>query len=397
MNHEIRNLPRLLYLSDVPVESSYHGSTLIYRLLQNYPRDSVIIVEGNIVVSAVHRRLCGVPYATVRIGSGRLLHTRFARWYSSFLTLNAAGRARRLNRILADFQPQAVLTITHGFLWETAAQLAAMRNIPVHLICHDDWPRVTNVVGPFKTRVDRRFKSIYRQAASRLCVSPGMRDAYRTRYGLDGEVLYPCRAANCRLYEEPAPRLAEASRGLTVGFGGTINTPGYARALVSLAEILESVRGRLLIFGPLLTEDAHRVGLTRPNVELCGMLPSDELMLRFREKVDVLFVPMSFAHGDRDNMAMGFPAKLTDATAVGLPILIYGPPYCSAARWALENPGVAELVCDENVIFLAAAVNRLACDPAHRITLAQSAMNVGLKYFDHHAAEQILYQALRKH
>ena len=41
-------LPRLLYVGDVPVEASYHGSALIYRLLQRYPVERLRIVEGNI-------------------------------------------------------------------------------------------------------------------------------------------------------------------------------------------------------------------------------------------------------------------------------------------------------------------------------------------------------------
>ena len=41
-------LPRLLYLADVPVEASYHGSALMYRLLQRYPADRLRVVEGNL-------------------------------------------------------------------------------------------------------------------------------------------------------------------------------------------------------------------------------------------------------------------------------------------------------------------------------------------------------------
>ena len=41
-------LPRLLYLGDVPVEASYHGSALIYRLLQHYPVDRLMIIESNL-------------------------------------------------------------------------------------------------------------------------------------------------------------------------------------------------------------------------------------------------------------------------------------------------------------------------------------------------------------
>ena len=38
-------LPRLLYVGDVPVEASYHGSALLHRLLVNYPPDRLSVIE----------------------------------------------------------------------------------------------------------------------------------------------------------------------------------------------------------------------------------------------------------------------------------------------------------------------------------------------------------------
>ena len=55
-------------------------------------------------------------------------------------------------------------------------------------------------------------------------------------------------------------------------------------------------------------------------------------------------------NSDRINMEMAFPSKLADCTATGLPLLIYGPAYCSAVTWARENPGVAEVVETEGAL-----------------------------------------------
>ena len=48
-------LPRLLYLGDVPVEASYHGSALLYRLLQAYPAERLTIIEAGIVRDEAER------------------------------------------------------------------------------------------------------------------------------------------------------------------------------------------------------------------------------------------------------------------------------------------------------------------------------------------------------
>ena len=243
---EHQNLPRLLYLGDVPVESSYHGSALLYRLLQNYPRDDLLIIEGNLFVSRAERRLPGVRYTKFRVGNSRLLHTRVSTYYSSWLTFTAAARLRRVAALLNGFRPEAVLTVAHGYSWITAARLALAYGVPLHLICHDDWPRLAHGLDFGKNRLDAIFAEVYRQSASRFCVSPFMRDVYRRRYGRDGKVLFPSRAADCPEFNAPPERLGRNDLPVTVAFGGTINSQGYVRALKAVATALEVFHGRLV-------------------------------------------------------------------------------------------------------------------------------------------------------
>jgi hypothetical protein len=390
------DLPRLLYVGDVPVESSYHGSALLYRLLQDYDPEKLCIIESNLLPSEPGRRLPHVAYESLSVGYARPLRTRFARSYSSWLTLASRGRRRRIDHALAGFCPDAVVTVAHGFLWDSAAQFAADHQLPLHLICHDDWPRCINVFPFIKRRVDHRLGEVYRQAVSRLCVSPFMCGTYQTRYGAIGEVLFPSVAADAAKHQSPPDRLLEQTHALTVAFGGTINSLGYVRSLRLLAETLASLGGRLLIFGPFTAVDARRQGLDLPNVEFRGLFSSPSLMESFRKEVDVLFVPMSFEAGDRPNMEISFPSKLTDYTAVGLPLLIYGPEYCSAVRWAKVHPGVAEVVDQPTPALLAAAVQKIAHSPELRWQLGQSALTAGEKCFSHRSAMLTFQAALRR-
>ena len=187
-------LPKLLYIGDVPIESSYHGSTLLYRLLEDYPPEKLLVVEGNVHRSQPERRLPDVRYRSLKVGRERLLRTRFHKFYSGILTRSAPTRVRRVKKLRGGFRPEAVLTVSHGYSWITAARFATKHQLPLHLICHDDWPRVVNLFVNAKSRLDNVFGSVYRQAASRLCISPFMRDAYRKRYGVDGDVLLPVNA-----------------------------------------------------------------------------------------------------------------------------------------------------------------------------------------------------------
>ncbi len=391
----VSEFPRVLYVGDVPVESSYHGSALLFRLFQDWPPEVLRIIEGNLLPSQPDRRLPNVHYESLRVGWRRPLYTRFARWYSAWLSWTAARRVRQIPSLLSDFEPQAIVTATHGFSWLTAAAFARQRGLPLHLICHDDLPRVGLVPQRFASWFDRQFRQVYRSAASRLCVSPFMRDAYRIRYGSDGTVLYPSRAADCPVFDTPPERLKRNDHTFTVAFGGTINSPGYMRALKALATALEILRGRLLIFGPVTAEAAKQNDLAAPNIILCGLVTSGELMARFREEVDVLYVPMSFDSADRANMEAGFPSKLTDYTAVGLPLLVYGPPYCTAVRWAGENGGVAEVVENESPDVLSKAVQRLADSPASSLRLlGERALGSGRRYFALETVQRVFHNAV---
>jgi len=221
-----------------------------------------------------------------------------------------------------------------------------------------------------------------------------MRADYLTKYGCDAEVLYPARAKGCPDFETVPSGVKHDEARLTIAFAGTINSEGYVRALRVLSQSLSRISGRLLLFGPISQDDAKRHGLDDSHVVLGGLLSPADLLGRLRSEADVLFVPMSFAQSERSNMEMAFPSKLADYTATGLPLLIYGPSYCSAVRWANDNQGVAEVVAVEDQGLLSAALRRLESANT-RVTLGQRAIEVGRAFFSHDAAQRTFHDALR--
>jgi glycosyltransferase involved in cell wall biosynthesis len=381
--------PRLLYVGDVPVEATYHGSALLHRLLVDYP--GLTILETG-TPSQLERRIPRVEYVSCRLDGSRWLKTRFHPYAVVWFTNRGSKNGNEITAALNGSGFDCILTVAHGFGWLAAASMAQKRKLPLHLIVHDDWPRAAHVPAVFRGWFDQQFASVYRQAQSRLCVSPSMERAYHTRYGAPGDVLYPMRASSAPDFAEPPRRLAENDRQFTVAFAGTINSPGYIEALIALHDVLRTVNGRLLIFGPITPDAARQNGLDLPNVTICGLLPWPDLMNRLRDEADALFVPMSFDVAERSNMEMSFPSKLADYTAVGVPLLIYGPPYCSAVGWANENRGVAEIA--ETPDDLAAAVQRLADDPLHRLELGKKALQTGRQYFAHHTVQDVFNRAI---
>lgn len=385
----IASLPNLLYIGDVPIERSYHGSLVLYRLLEDYPAGSLTVVE-TATESISAQRLTDVPYMSLPMRS-RWLDTRFHSLVLSWSMIRAA-RPDFLNK-LGELNFDAVMTVAHGLGWLLAAAVAGEARVPLHLIMHDDWPRVANVPQQFRNWLDRSFARVYRQASSRMCVSPFMREDYLARYHVDAEVLYPSRAKNSPDFET-VPISMRADAQLTIAFAGTINSEGYVRVLRQLSQSLSKIGGRLLLFGPVSQGSAKQHGFDDQHVVLGGLLSPSDLIVRLRNEADVLFVPMSFDQSERSNMEMAFPSKLADYTATGLPLLIYGPPYCSAVRWAHDNPGVAEIITVEDPALLAATIRRLAI-PTTRVALAQRAIEVGRTFFSHEAAQRTFHTALR--
>jgi hypothetical protein len=215
-----------------------------------------------------------------------------------------------------------------------------------------------------------------------------MAEEFSRRYGAKGDVLYPSRASNALEFEAPPPSLSGSCKPFTVAFCGSIYLD-YARALQRMAIALQEIGGRLLVFGPkpFAAVDAF---LQEPNLELQGTLSSPEMIRRCREQAHAIFVPMSYSQSDRHNMEISFPSKLADCTATGLPLIIDGPGYCSAVRWARENPGVSEIVTDESVDALRTALQQLQ-DPAVRLELAREAIRRGKQYFAYeHALATLL-------
>lgn len=379
-------LPKLLYVGDVPVENHVHGSAFLFRLLESYPVSKLRIIEG---ARPPHPslRLAAVKYATLRPVWSRLLQTRLSSLASPWAAVTAESSVRAIPGILEDFRPEAVLTVAHGHVWMAAARYARVNGLPLHLIVHDDYASERSGFWAERRLIARAFERCYRQAASRWCVSAAMAEEYFHRYGLPGDVLNPFRAADSVVFPEPPERLRNIRLPLTVAFCGSLHLP-YAEALQRLARILRPRGGRVLVFGPRRADDTIMNLLNESNIEMRGHV--DSLITCCREEADVMFIPMSFDAGVRQNAELSFPSKLADSTSVGLPLLIYGPAYCSAVKWAGTD---AEVVTDNSVEALSAAVDRLSDGP-YRWRLAERAIQRGREDFSYQRATAIFQKGL---
>jgi glycosyltransferase involved in cell wall biosynthesis len=387
---------KLLYLGDVPVESTVYGAVLLHRLLAAYPPADLVVLEANAWKSRLDRRLTAIRYETFPMGNSRLLNSRLRALYGSWLLLRMRSKWKCVDSLLQPFSPQAVVTVTNGYSWLAAAEYALLKKLPLHLILHDDWPGRDLVISPLRGRAQRLLAHYYRAAASRLCISPAMAQVYRNEFSAPATVLYPCSANVAEAYREPPEAILRELTHPIIAFGGTVSGAGQAQALRVVAEALVSCGGRLLLYGPMTRERSRALGLDLPNIELQGMLSSAAMMRSFRERADVLLLPQSFLERDRRQSVMSFPSKIADYTAVGLPLLIVAPQFSSLVQWCSHIYGLAEIVTEQQPGAVQSAIQKLMSSPHDRQRLAVRALEVHRNYFSHATVWAQFSDALRQ-
>jgi glycosyltransferase involved in cell wall biosynthesis len=389
-------LPRLLYLGDVPIESITAGGAQMYKLLKEYPPALLRIAQGR-DLHGYHptNRLPNVPYDQMNFGWPRLFITRYAHQYARYLLGRAPHWTRQVRPIIRDFRPQAILTVAHRFSWIVADLIAQEFNLPLHLVIHDDPLRMAVLDEPQRDHFEKRFAPVYRRAASRLCVSPYMAELYEQKFGVPGTVFYPGRDADIPNFSTPSPRNTTTGTPLNFAFAGSLNYAGYADMLTRFSAAIESTGHRLLLFGGHSLETARKHNLDRPHITRFPMMPMDQLIHTLRDQAHAMLVPMTFRDDLKFDMQISFPSKLTDYTAIGVPILIWGPPYSSGIRWAQDNPGAAETIEVDDDTALTTAIKNLAVDPDLRQRLATRAMEVGQAQFSRKAITQQFFRIVR--
>jgi hypothetical protein len=385
---------RLLYIGDVPVANTVAGAVQLVRILSGHPPDCLRVVESSLSRTLPGQELPGVQYDCLNLGTGRFLKSRFAGQYST-LTLAAAGfRGRRVAKKYRSFHPDAVLTVAHQYSWLSAAAAAKSLGLPLHLIVHDEPLAGLGLPASVRRIGARVFADVYRTAATRLVVSAGMAEAYKKKFGVDADVLYPLWPPGDSPFDGPPQRSVPAGRPLGFAYAGSLFSSVYLQRLIDLAKLLLPMGHRIAWWTDWTPEQIRDRGMALPNVDPIRPAAPGRLVHELRDRADVLFVPMDFDPATRAHQEVNFPSKLTDYTAAALPILMWAPVYSGAGRWATENPDAVTLADQADLQSLQAAVDRIAADPETRRRAGQAALDAGRKYFGSEVARRVLAPVL---
>jgi hypothetical protein len=382
-------LPRLLYIGDVTVAHTSAGEALLYRLLQSYPPERLALICG---VRSGAPLLPGAAYHHWGATFPRLLHSRIAEEYILWRAWKYYQVPAVIAAIAEQFKPDAILTVSHVSAWLCAWQLGVARRIPLHMVVHDDYVYSSRFPGWSRPWAEKKFGEAYRAAAGRFCVSDTMAEEYQRRFGVPGSVIYPTREAGQPL-ADVAPRLSRAAGALTFAYGGSINDDAQLGQIMTFARVAGAAGHRLIVYTPqhaVLRERVRDVAA----MDLRAPVAVDDLPKLLREEADCLFLPQSMDERHRSLVSTAFPTKWADYSNIGLPLIVWAPPWSCSTRFIADHPGCAELITTHSEADLSRAIAKMAESPEYRIAAAQRLLAAGAVTFSPERAWQTFHATL---
>lgn len=372
-----KELPKILYLGDVPVELSSAGATLLYRLLQHYPKDKLLIIQG-VGVDENQPRIPGVQYHVFKSKLERLRYTRFAKYTKGLFLANQLLVSGKAKKIIQSYQPDIILTISIRLTWVNALRLSEQMKIPLYLILHDDWLTSENH-GKWQNYLVGMFEKLYRHATERFCISPTMEKYYYSLYGVHGKVIYPQRGKDDKVFPVASER-KNKNKGLKFCYAGSLYTGDFAPMLDLVSYHIGKQKAELHVFSYWDKEMLSQYpNLTDKHVTIHPFMPSAELMRKMNEEMDVAVLLNSYIH--EEPFRYNFSSKLVDYVTAGLPVMFWGPASAGSITWALSL-GYDAIVTEQDSKQVGNLIKEFN-DDDKRMKWAKQIRELGLKEFSY--------------
>lgn len=288
------------------------------------------------------------------------------------------------------FQPDVIFTIagTWGSTTRMAEKLAKELGLPL-VTSFNDWFDFSIIIHPaFRSILEKRFRSVYRNSDLAFCTSDGMRNALGPHP--NARVLFPTGGLRALRYSENSDPVETGS----VVFAGNLGN-WYGPMLESLVRASQSAELETIfrIYGDLATWSAEFDQFAKSKNIFRGHLPFQKLLLELR-KADVLLLMMGFGKDCELVERTSFKTKFLDYLSVGRPVFVWGPPYCSAVGYAKEFDS-AEVCTEENPTAAALGLSRLLADSFRKKELTANAERMYADRFHPDKIHQVFLDGLR--
>lgn len=241
--------------------------------------------------------------------------------------------ARAVERRIVGIRPKLLWLILDSTAVIDVCYLLSRRNaIPFVAQIWDDVDYLTRqrrlnrwTRASLRSRTDVLLKGARRVGV----ISENMRDAYRTRLGVDSIVVR--QAVQEQAVEQPAD-----SEFLRIGFCGAMYChQAWKSFQLALDSLGWQVNGRVVELY-VLGSDIRFQSMNRANCRFAGYRSAEE-SLAAMSTCDLLYLPQPFDQLQRELAELSFPTKFSTYLAAGRPIFVHGPEYASVIQFCRSN------------------------------------------------------------
>jgi hypothetical protein len=369
-------MPRVLFLTSEIPQSVNAGSMQLYRVLQGYPADKLMVLGA---APAKDAELLACRYETLKLLTYRLACTRLRRWFCGLNALIGAAdlQVRASCHRVSSFRPELVVTVMdklshYKHAWAVARRLG----IPLMTITMDD-PRTFESAAPlFRKSHERLLRRIYRDASLSLGVSHEMSEFLQTEYGRPSKTFYFGAPDGMVPRSAAASGMLKVPGQLTLGYAGSMSL-GYREGIEAIGRSLEVAGAVLRVY----SRDQHYL-VQHANVRQCGFLRPEELWPEVQSTCDAVLLPYAFEGPILNVYRTHFPTKLSEYCWTGMAVVVTGPETATGVKWALRHPEAALLATSGRPDVLVPLLDRLRDNDDVRVKLAAGAARAALQEFD---------------
>jgi hypothetical protein len=308
----------------------------------------------------------------------RLLRTRLYRfvhsykhlWAGNFIPPEVLAAAKK-------FKPDIIFTIAGAWAWTTLMSQRLAQELQVPLVgSFNDWFDFSGILHPMaRPLLEKKFRSFYQACDLAWCTSEGMREELGPHR--NAQVLYPIGAV-----QQPADKNSSIARNgkskFVAAFAGNLgNWYGKMLEQVVTAAIQSQSPIEFKIFGSNPSWSAEFDKLVKDRGIFQGHRPFDQLRVEMKS-VDSLLLLMGFGEDCALTERTSFKTKFLDYLCFEKPILLWGPEYCSAVRYAKEFDS-AEICTSADPKDFLKKIEKLSHDADRQQILVR---NAGVMYND---------------
>ena len=385
-----RTRPRLLYIFTDPARDATASALVVHRHFALLGERYELFHAHEEAPTAVASNHIQLPARRIY---HRLLRTRCARFARALDVRNGFFQSRRAIRaVLADTQPDLVLTIADGSIYIPVREATTRARIPLVTMFHDWTPAWLQTLPSWAGKgAARQVRQTYRESSFAFCICDELHDLLGPK--TNSEVLRPLPDPTlCGLESRPESTRAEAPFfALYTGVFGH----RYSAETKTLCDhlILTGQASRLRILGPHPGWSPAEVARLQQHSIYRGFVSRDELR-RALESAPALLVICPFDAQFELCARYSFPSKIADYCRAGRPFIVWGPKDAAAVRWA-RRTGAALVVDSPAPDALMSALTDLGSSRELQIRLGRAAVEAGKTHFDPAQLQQIFERGLR--